>query len=119
MKKIKSLCFVALCLYMTACQKNNDKSQVFNSEASNQIVQQEITQASEFTEETEPLISDAPEALSQEELDKAKESIPEPVEEPEEDDLEEEEFDDGYDSLDDIDDSDIVILDGDTGKPSY
>ena len=47
--------------------------------------------------------------LSQEELDKAKESIPEPVEEPEEDDLEEEEFDDGYDSLDDIDDSDIDL----------
>ena len=46
--------------------------------------------------------------LSQEELDKAKESIPEPVEEPEEDDLEEE-FDDGYDSLDDIDDSDIDL----------
>lgn len=69
MKKIKSLCFVALCLYMTACQKNNDKSQVFNSEASNQNLQQEITQASEFTEETEPLIADAPEALSQEVLD--------------------------------------------------
>ena len=47
--------------------------------------------------------------LSHEELDKAKESIPEPVEEPEEDDLEEEEFDDGYDSLDDIDDSDIDL----------
>ena len=48
--------------------------------------------------------------LSQEELDKAKESIPEPVEEPEEDDLEDEdEFDDGYDSLDDIDDSDIDL----------
>ena len=47
--------------------------------------------------------------LSQEELDKAKESIPEPVEEPEEEDLEEEEFDDGYDSLDDIDDSDIDL----------
>ena len=47
--------------------------------------------------------------LSQEELDKAKESIPEPVEEPEEDDLEEEEFDDGYDSLDDIADSDIDL----------
>ena len=47
--------------------------------------------------------------LSQEELDKAKESIPEPVEEPEEDDVEEEEFDDGYDSLDDIDDSDIDL----------
>ena len=47
--------------------------------------------------------------LSQEELDKAKESIPEPVKEPEEDDLEEEEFDDGYDSLDDIDDSDIDL----------
>ena len=48
--------------------------------------------------------------LSQEELDKAKESIPEPVEEPEEDDLEDEdEFDDGYDSLDDIDDIDIDL----------
>ena len=63
MKIIKSLCFVALCLYMTACQKNNDKSQIFNSEASNQNVQQEITQESEFAEETEPLIADAPEAL--------------------------------------------------------